>query len=140
MTLLTFESKQFDIINEPRNDINPIFGHSLAEMLRQEFTKLGHDTYDEVESEDWGWYFYTTIGKQTYMVGTVAYVDVDSQTEEPIIDDMPIDFLVQFDKNRTFKEKLLGKNKFTPNEAIISITETILKNEILDMQNYERND
>lgn len=140
MTLLTFESKQFDIVNEPRNDINPIFGHSLAEMLRQNFKQLGYKTFDEVETEDWGWYFDTNIDGQDYMVGTIAYVDSHPETDEPVIDDEPIGFLVQFDKYRGWKDILFGRNKLTPEAPVISITEAIIKNEVLDLKNYERED
>ena len=140
MTILTFKSEQFDIVNEPRNDINPIFGHSLAEMLRQEFTKLGHETFSEVETEDLGWYFDTTIDGQSYMVGTMAHIDVNPDTEEPIIDGTPIEFLVQFDKYRSLKDKLFGKNKLTSDELVITKTEAILKSKVLDMHDYSRED
>ena len=140
MTVLRFSTQMFDFTKAERPTINPIYGHSLAELLRQEFKALGHEVDECVEEEDWGWYFYTRQNDQNYMIGTCAYVDADEYSFEPIITSEPIEHLVQFDKTRTFKEVFWRKNKFTQNEPIISLTEEVLKRKINDMTQFSRED
>jgi len=138
MTILRFSTCQFDIAKAQRPSINPIYGHSLAEMLRQEFGSLGYEVDEEVDEEDWGWYFYTTIDDQSYMVGTCAYVDTHPETEDPVITKEPVEHLIQFNKRRTFKEILLRRNKFSKDESIVAITEAIVKRKILDMTDFSK--
>ena len=96
--MLTFKSRQFDIASEPPNDLNPIFGHDLGELLRQELASKGHVTDENVDSEDWGWYFHVKFNTHRYMIGTSAYVEADPITEKPIVTNEPIEFLIQFEK------------------------------------------
>lgn len=136
--MISFKSKQFDIPSEPRNDINPIFGYSLGEYLRNALASDGLNTNDSVESEDWGWYFYVQSNDNTYMIGTTAYVDIDPVTEEPRFTEGPTEFLVQFEKTRSLKQKLFGKNKIKDDEPIIRKVEMILKSNIRDIEDYDR--
>jgi len=138
MTVLTFSTKLFDLASAKRPTINPIYGHSLAEMLRQEFIALGHKVDEAVEEEDWGWSFYTEHNKQQYMIGTCAYVDSDPETFEPILTDEPVVHLIQFHKVRTLKDRFLGRNKFTRDDQIILITEEIVKRKVTDMTEFSK--
>lgn len=138
MTALSFTSKQFDIASEPKSPINPIYGYSLAEFLLKEFKALGYETDNEPNAEDWGWYFYTEIDAQSYMIGTIAHVDIDPETDAPIIGNDPIEFIVQFDKNRSLKEMLFRKNKFLPDDPIVEKTESILRNKIFDIGSFSK--
>lgn len=136
--MLTFESNQFDLTTEPPNELNPIFGYSLGELLRKNLAQKGHITNDEVNSEDWGWYFYITFNGHRYMIGTSAYVDTDPITEKPILTDEPIEFLIHLKKLRKFKEKLLRQNKMSLNDPIFEEIEMVLKENIGDMKNLSR--
>lgn len=138
MTLIRFSTEQFDFAAEPRPSINPIYGHSLAELLRKGFEAQGYEVDSEPDEEDWGWYFYMKLNGQSYMVGTCAYVETDPDSENLILPTEPVEHLVQFDKVRSFKETLLRRNKFTSDDPIISITETILKREITNMTEYSK--
>jgi len=138
--MISFETNQFDILSEPKNDINPIFGHGLGELIRTNLQKKGFKTDNNVETEDWGWYFFTTSNNQKYMIGTVALVDINPETEEPIVTDDPVEFMVQFEKTRSLKEKLFNKNKMINDEPVILAVEKILKDKIIDIKNYSRED
>ena len=138
MTVLRFSTKLFDIASSERPTINPIYGHSLAEMLRLEFKALGHEVDPAVGEEDWGWHFHTKLNNQKYMVGTCAYVDADPETFEPVLTSEPIEHLVQFEKRRSLKEVFLRRNKFVQDDPIIQLTEEIIKRKITDMTDYSK--
>ncbi len=138
MTVLRFSTRQFPLSDEMKPSVNPIYGHALGEMLRQEFQTLGHEVDNCVEEEDWGWYFFTSIEDQPYMIGTIAYRDIDPETEEPVSTSDPIEHAIQFDKKRSFKQIILGRNKFTDDDPIFKITEAILERKILDMTDFSK--
>ncbi len=138
MTVLRFSTQMFDFSKAERPTINPIYGHSLAELLRKEFMALGHEVDESVEEEDWGWYFYTKQNEQAYMIGTCAYIDADEDSFEPVITSEPVEHLVQFNKKRTVKEIFLRRNKFTQDDPIIGLTEEVLKRTITDMTDYSK--
>ena len=138
MTVLRFSTQMFDFTKAERPTINPVYGHTLAELLRQEFKSLGHIVDENVEEEDWGWYFHTRHNEQEYMIGTCAYVEADEDNFEPVITSEPVEHLVQFDKKRTLKDVLWRKNKFMKDEPIIGLTEKILKRKISDMTEYSK--
>ena len=57
----------------------------------------------EAETEDWGWYVNIDWGGRQYMLGASASDEEDGQRE----------WVLQIVKHRTFKERLLGKEKMT---------------------------
>ena len=135
MIVFRFESSQFNVKEEPRNEFNPIFGHAVGEHIRKELEKRGIEVTDEVDNEDWGWYFYGKIDDQQYLIGTCSYIDVDDSTEEPLFTGDPVEHLVQFDKHRTLKEQIFGRNKMTEDDAMVSLVESIVQETISDI-NY----
>ncbi len=133
MTVFRFESLQFDPASEPKNEFNPIFGYSVAEHLRMEFKNRGYNVTDDVDNEDWGWYFDIKFDDRNYMIGTCSYVDADEETGNPLLDGEPIEHLVQFDKHRSIKEKILGKNKLSEDDQLVLMTEQIIKDTVSDI-------
>ncbi len=134
MTVLRFESDIFDIKSEPKNEFNPIFGYAVGEWLRKKCKANGLDVTSEVENEDWGWYFYVEKNDQSYMIGTCSYADVCEDTGHALLNNEPIEHLVQFEKHRSFKEKLLGKNKMEEDDPIVKMVETVITTEIRDVK------
>lgn len=99
----------FDVSKERENPINPIYGISLLEWLREELKdKIG---LTEPEPEDWGWYSELKWKGQTYLIGSVAFFEKgDDPSRE-------LEWVFQIDKYRSFKDKLFGNNKMTAKDS-----------------------
>ena len=125
--VISFESKQFDLDGEEENPINPIKGKSvgewLVELLRKEEINVSN-----FDAEDWGWYSYATYQDNKYLIGFAAHPG-RSENEVPEI-------IIQVDKRRSLFERLLGKNKLTNNDPLLSIIERHIKG-IEDIANIE---
>jgi len=112
---------------EEENPINSIKGKSvgewLGELLRKEEINVSN-----LGAEDWGWYSYATYQGNKYLIGFVAYL-ARSENEVPEI-------IIQVDKRRSLFERVLGKNKLTKNDSLLSIIERYIKG-IDDVANIE---
>lgn len=116
-----FKTSMFDPSQEEENPINPIYGSSLINWLSEKL----NDKYDIVDAtpEDWGWYSYIEFDGREYLIGSVAYFEKgDSSTEE-------IEWVFQVDKIRTFKEKLLGREKMSVEDSCFRFFKTLFENE-----------
>ncbi|MES9833575.1 MAG: hypothetical protein ABW139_15170 [Candidatus Thiodiazotropha sp. DIVDIV] len=103
--VIHFKTSMFDVTKERRNPINPIYGLSLLEWLREELK--GQLEISEPDAEDWGWYSELEYEGSKYLIGACAYFEEgDAPTTE-------IEWVFQVDKYRSFKEKLFGKNKMS---------------------------
>lgn len=99
----------FDVTKERRNPINPIYGISLLEWLREELK--GQLEISEPDAEDWGWYSELEYEGSKYLIGACAYFEEgDAPTTE-------IEWVFQVDKYRSFKEKIFGKNKMSESDS-----------------------
>lgn len=137
MKIIEFTSKQFDVFSEPENDLNPIHGHDLAEFLRQELKNQNIFVSDEVMTEDWGWYFELKSKDQSYTIGTTSYVEIDSETEKALPTDEPLDHMVQIEKQRSFSDKIFGKNKMENADPLVQNVEKILNDKVKDITNMQ---
>ena len=100
-----FKTSMFDVSKEKKNPINPIYGISLLEWLREELE--GKLEITEPDAEDWGWYSELEYQGNRYLIGACAqFEEGDDPTTE-------LEWVFQVDKHRSFKEKLLGKSKMT---------------------------
>jgi hypothetical protein len=98
-----FKTSMFDVSKERKNPINPIYGISLLEWLREELND--RLALAEPYAEDWGWCSEVEYEGNNYLLGACAYFEEgDDPTSE-------IEWVFQVDKYRSLKEKLLGKNK-----------------------------
>ncbi|MFT7042847.1 MAG: hypothetical protein ACJAW7_001605 [Candidatus Azotimanducaceae bacterium] len=107
--LITLTTSRFDPSQEPENDINPIAGHSLLVWLREEILGDGCET-TEPATEDWGWYIDALTDFDQYMIGSICYWEKGDSI------DGPLEWMLQIHKNRTLKDKLLGRNKLDPDD------------------------
>jgi len=135
MTILKFSTAMFGSAPPEGLDSNPTYGHALAEMLQKEFQVLNYKTDEVIEKKDWGWSFNMMYYRQEYMIGTLAYSELNAEENQA---SGQIEYLVQFDKKRTFRETFLRQNKFKSDEPIIDLTTAILKFKIPDMTNFSK--
>jgi hypothetical protein len=97
--IIRFNSKLFDTSIEPLNPINPIKGSSLLEWFR---TRVSPDlAMSPPDTEDWGWYSHVNWQGRSYMIGSCAHESPDGNHE----------WIIQVDKSRSLKERLLGQAK-----------------------------
>lgn len=107
--VIYFKSSMFDVTKEKQNPINPIYGLSLLEWLREKLK--GQLETTEPDAEDWGWYSELQYEGASYLIGACAdFEEGDDPTEE-------LEWVFQVEKYRSFKEKLLGKNKMNPSDS-----------------------
>lgn len=117
--LVYITTDQFGSVKEEPNPYNPILGKSLLSWLGGELRKSGWEV-SEPEAEDWGWYVVAAKGGGSYMVGASG----EPEDEKP-----PTEWIIQIHKNRSFMEKLTGKNKLSDDEALTREIESIARRE-----------
>ena len=108
---ISFKTSKFDVSNENKNPINPIYGESLLKWLKIESGSVLEIT--EPDAEDWGWYSNTSWHGREYMLGASAYYE---EGDDP---DSELEWILQIEKHRSFKEKLLGKEKISINDECV---------------------
>jgi hypothetical protein len=98
--VLRFRTASFDITKERPNPINPIPGESLLLWLIGKAKSSVE--ISAPDSEDWGWYSYADWMGRKYLLGASACdEEKDGQRE----------WVLQIDKHRSVKEKLLGRER-----------------------------
>ena len=115
--VIRFKTALFDVMLEPENPINPIHGSSLLVWLAQR--SHGVLEISEPDVEDWGWYSYTDLHGQRYMLGSSA-----SEQEQGAHE-----WVLQVTKHRSFMEKLLGRNTMSEDDACVAYLVSLLANE-----------
>lgn len=101
--VIRFTTDKFDVAREPPNPINPIHGISLLQWLREQARP--HVEVGEPDAEDWGWYALVDWNGRQYLLGASASED-----------DGSCEWVLQIDKQRSIKEKLLGREVMTPDD------------------------
>jgi hypothetical protein len=120
--LIEFRSERFDASAEPKNPVNPTFGHSVLQWLRARLKNEGiHAT--EPDHEDWGWYVDVSGFGSNYLVGAA------SVTDEEGLPGGPIDWVIQVHKHRRLSEKLLGRNRLEPDDPLCQLIESVVRAE-----------
>ncbi len=117
--LITFVTNRFDPAKETPNDINPIAGEAVLLWLRQRLTAEGYDI-TKPATEDWGWYVTASKGGATYMIGASG---------EPEEANPEVHWTIQFEKTRSLKDRLFGKNKLAADDALVRAVERLLRGE-----------
>ena len=133
MTILKFSSSIFGAPGGTGLPNNLSQGRDLAELLRTELKVLNYKTDKSVAKMPWGWCFFVQYLHEHYMIGTLAYAEHLFDAVDQSKPAMPITYLVQFEKKRSFLQRLLRTNYFTEEEPIIDLTAAILKAKITDM-------
>lgn len=117
--LITFTTARFDISKEPPNPINPIAGHGVLTWLREELLRA-HYRVSEPDTEDWGWYIYVDGAGASYLVGASGAAD-DAGA--------PVEWTIQVHRNRSMKDRVLGRNKLAVDDSLFAIIERTIRGE-----------
>lgn len=115
--VITFTTARFDIASETPNPVNPIAGQAVLAWLRDEFVKTGWFV-TEPDHEDWGWYMDVRNAGASYMVGASA----DATDPAP-----PNEWTIQLHKHRSVTDKLMGRNKLAPDDAVLALLERLVR-------------
>lgn len=116
-TVIRFTTSLFDVTKERPNDINPIYGESLLIWLAEKLK--GEVVVSEPQTEDWGWYVDIDWKGRSYMLGASASDEENGQRE----------WVLQIVKHRTFKERVLGKEKMTAEDECSTHLRKLFENE-----------
>lgn len=118
---ISFKTSKFDVSNESKNPINPIYGESLLKWLKEVIAPELEIT--DPDAEDWGWYSYITWKGRQYMLGSSTFFeDGDDPTSQ-------LEWILQIDKSRSLKEKLLGREKISIDDECVLFFKSKLENE-----------
>ena len=115
--LISFRTSKFDVSKETPNPVNPIPGEGVLTWLGQELARNGWQV-TQPDHEDWGWYIDVTGDGSSYLVGASG---------EPEDASPSMEWILQIRKARTMKEKLLGVNQMTADDALVVLLERIIR-------------
>ena len=115
--VIHFQSRLFDVSREPENPINPIRGTSLLEWLLARVPP--NLAMSAPEAEDWGWYSHIDCQGRTYMVGSCVHENPDGNHE----------WVLQIDKSRSIKERLLGQGKMSADDPCFTFLHDLITQE-----------
>ena len=115
---MTFWTSLFDISKERPNEINPIPGESLLIWMAAELVDEAAMTSPDME--DWGWYSTLNFEGRSYMIGSVALDERDDGRRE---------WVVQIDKHRSIKERILGRAKLTGDDPCVLMVRELIEHE-----------
>ena len=116
-----FKTSLFDPSKEDENPINPIYGSSLINWLKEKLD--GKYSIDEAMPEDWGWYSNINFNGRDYLIGAIAYF------EEGGISENGVEWAFQVDKMRTLREKLLGREKMDSQDECFLFFKSLFESE-----------
>lgn len=115
--VIRFSTSIFDVSQEDENPINPIYGQSVLKYLKEKTS--GQIKMDEPDVEDWGWYSFAERKSRKYLIGASAEQEDADEGE----------WCLQVEKQRSIKERLLGKEKMTKDDGCLQIIVSILNAE-----------
>ena len=110
----TFKTSMFDVSKETVNSINPIYGESLLLWIKEKANNDKHEI-STPDYEDWGWYSYVEWNNRLYTLGASS--------------DEGTTWFFQITKDRSLKEKILGKEKFGIEDGCWQYFISLLKGE-----------
>ncbi len=64
--IITFKTTKFDVSKEKENPINPIYGYSLLDWLKDQL--IERVEIESPDAEDWGWYSFLKWENRSYML------------------------------------------------------------------------
>lgn len=105
--IVPFNTRMFDVSRERPNPINPIAGESLLRWLGEKLPS--GQGLSEPNVEDWGWYSSIEWDGSHYMLGSSA-----SEAEDGVRE-----WVLQVLRNRSLKERLLGRGRVTPDAPLV---------------------
>ena len=110
---ITFTTSIFDVSKETENQANQIYGESFLLWLKEK----AKDRIEllEPDYEDWGWYSNIKWNGRTYMLGASS--------------DEGSTWFFHITKQRTLKEKLLGREKIDESDGCWNYLLSLIKSE-----------
>ena len=114
--VIRFTTDKFDVSKERPNPINPIAGESLLVWLREKAKPRALLT--EPDAEDWGWYSYVDWDARQYLLGASASDD-DGERE----------WVLQIEKQRSVREKILGRETMPADDECAKFFQGLLEAE-----------
>ena len=115
--VISFRTARFDTSMETADPINPIGGQGVLTWLREELANASYRCTDP-DAEDWGWYIDVEGHGAAYLVGASADADAEG---------MDRDWTIQVHKNRSFREKLLGRNRMPADDPLSALIERLVR-------------
>lgn len=116
--VIHFKSRLFDVTKEPVNPINPISGYSLLEWLCDKI--LAQHSISKPTAEDWGWYSVLRLADhRDYLIGSCVHESPDGNHE----------WVLQIDKHRSIKERLLGRSKMSLDDPCFTLIHNLILQE-----------
>jgi hypothetical protein len=116
--IIRFNTALFDVSKEQPNPINPIGGQSLLLWLAQKLS--GSMSITSPDTEDWGWYSTLEWNGRRYMLGSSASDEEMDGVRE---------WVLQIVKHRSVKERLLGREAMTNDDACVRLLLDVLRSE-----------
>lgn len=116
--VLRFYTTTFDVTKESPNPINPIPGESLLLWLIEK--TRGSVEVSAADPEDWGWYSYAEWKGRKYLLGASASDEPEAGERE---------WILQIDKHRSVKEKLLGRAKMSQDDECAQFFQGLIEKE-----------
>jgi len=115
--IITIVTDKFDVTKEDENPINPIYGQSLLLWLKEQVAKTVR--LDNPNTEDWGWYTNIDWKGRSYLLGASAMESENGGFK----------WVFQVDKNRTIKEKFLGREKMGKDDECLLFFKSVFDSE-----------
>lgn len=117
---ILFDTNRFNLSEIKPHFINDCcFGEDCATWLGKKLQNNGLTT-TEIFQEDWGWAFYIEYKEQKYFIGINGNIDEkNAETNQG-------QWRIMIDKNRSFMEKILGKNNLDVTDEVITATYDVL--------------
>ena len=127
-----FDTNGFQDTQEKRDETgNDIGGFKLANTLRAALLAGGCDC-EEVFAEDYGWAFTATLDGTSYLVTASVDPNEEAEQEAHLTSFANINVV----KERSFWDKLRGRNKPTPNDLAQTTVRQVLENhsDVVDLK------
>lgn len=116
--IICFESDKFDAKKDSENAIEAVYGESLLLWLKDKLKEEAQVT--EPDAEEWGWYSYLDWKGRNYVLCSSASEEADGQYE----------WILQVNKKRSLKEKLLGKEKMQKDDECLQYLQQLIEKEV----------
>ena len=119
MKSLVFETARFNLSRARQHFINPCcFGDDLAEWLEPRLEVQGVSVID-LYQEDWGWEMKCEVDDYVYFIGISGIPEREGSNFGQ--------WRLLFTKQRSFIERLAGKNRLDRNEPIILLVKELIR-------------
>ena len=116
---IRFKTNKFDVSKERKNPINPICGHSLLDWLRD--VAKDRVSITKPVAEDWGWYSTLECDGRTYLIGASVFYEKGQNPNDKL------EWVFQIEKQRSFIEKILEKEKMRNDDSCLLFFKSIFE-------------